>query len=59
MSFVLFLVLFGPPVWLYIESNTAYFNFGSDEEAGDADELQRCLEDVSLRGHEAIKVVLG
>lgn len=37
----------------------AHLHFSSDEEASDADELQPRLEDVSLRGHEAIKVVLS
>lgn len=36
-----------------------YLYFSSNEETGDADELQRRLEDVFLRGHEAIKVVLS
>lgn len=44
---------------LFIEVKAPYFHFGSDEEAGDANELQRWLEDISLRGHEAIEVVLG
>lgn len=44
---------------LFILAKAPYFHFGSDEEARDADELQRWLEDISLCGHEAIKVVLG
>lgn len=44
---------------LFPETKVPYFNFGSDEEARDADELQRWLEDISLCGHEAIEVVLG
>lgn len=44
---------------LFTETKAPYFNFGGDEEARDADELQRWLEDISLRGHEAIEVVLG
>lgn len=39
--------------------NEVYLDFSSDEEASYADELQSRLEDVSLRGHEAIKVVLS
>lgn len=47
------------PVSLSIQTRASYLNFGSDEEARDANELQRWLEDVSLCGHEAIEVVLG
>lgn len=34
-------------------------HFGGDEEAGDADELQRGLQHVPLRGHEAVEVILS
>lgn len=37
----------------------AHLDFSSDEEASYADELQSRLEDVSLCGHEAVKVVLS
>lgn len=37
----------------------SHLDFGGDEETGDAYELQRGFEDVSLCGHEAIKVVLS
>lgn len=47
------------PDSLFIQTKAPYFYFGCDEEARDADELQRWFEDISLCGHEAIKVVLG
>ena len=42
-----------------VQSHSAHLYFGSDEETGDAYELQRWFKDVSLRAHEAIKVVLS
>lgn len=46
-------------MYIQYRSNPSYLYFGSDEETGDAYELQRWLEDISLCGHEAIKVVLS
>ena len=37
----------------------ANLHLGGDKEAADANELQRGLEHAALRGHEAVKVVLG
>jgi len=47
------------PLYTLGGANATYLHFGGDEETGDADELQRWLEDVPLRGHEAVEVVLG
>lgn len=44
---------------LPVQSNPSYLYFSSNEETGDAYELQRWFEHVSLCGHEAIKVVLS
>lgn len=45
--------------WLPVQSKSSYLYFSSNEETGDANELERWFEHVFLCGHEAIKVVLS